>query len=694
MKKNNLILFVIIFPMVLMAAQDNAFVRFGSNIVAYFNTYYNAKEYYKEAQELYNEEEDKSQVSTQTRAALNKATTQTETVINKFPRSSFVDDSMFMNSVCQFQLGRYEKALKQLEELTLEFPDSPYYFEAKLWISKCYFQMDKKTIAYDLLEQFLANSKNKAYYSDAYTLIAYLALQEKDEIKALDAFLKAADLALTKEARCNMYLEAVELLMSQDRYDEALKYAERAERNIKFDEQRARVQIAFVRVYRIRNEKAKANSLIEEAFKDARIAQYWGDISYEQANIYFEEGETEKAVAQLRNVVADNTYKRNKDSKAWVRSAFRLGKYYLYENHDIDSSQYFFNQAKTKRRQAEEGEWADDFLESIKQLKKINKELSTLVEKSPALADSAYLQYELLGDSSNVEIAKRMHILSDTLHLDSARVDSLKKSVNTVYYRFDKALKNYIQSSNDYVGQLFSLAGLYLFDLQVPDTALSIYENIEREFYYTNDVPKAMFSQSYVWEYELGDKAKADSIKKQLTIKFPNSDISDHILDRVPQDSLLYYANQEKIFDIEGRFIDTRNFNEAVRELKKILNANDIDKRNLAFIAYKIAWLYDNELSKTQNTKDSTLHYYYMVEKMHSGTPFARKSSLRIAAIETEISEYLAYLAGDSLNTKDVNIDSSLYASNSQGNDVEQKRKEHPIYRRLKSPGRPRPIRL
>jgi tetratricopeptide (TPR) repeat protein len=696
MKKIRITLLILFLPFVLSAAQENFFAKFGVNMRAYFNTFYNAKVYFNEAQKAYDDEEDKDQLSTKTRSALNKAAIQAETVINKFPNSSYVDDAMFFNSVCQFQLKRYERALSQLEELTLQHPGSPYYFEAKLWISKCYFQMDKKTIAYDLIEQFLSNNSNRAYFSDAYSLMGYLALQENDIDKALDAFLQAADKASDKEPKCNMYLEAIELLIDKGDYEDALKYNDRAGRNIKFDEQRARVQINYIRLHRLLGDIEKANEYIDDGLKDARLAQYWGDILYEQSNIFFTFKKDRDAVIKLRYIVQDpeNSFQKNKDSKAWAKAAYRLGEYYLYDENMIDSSKFFFNKAKTKRRQCEEGELADKYLEKIKQLEKINKDMANIVNRSPGLKDSAWVNFELLSDSTASEMMRRIAFLSDTLDADSANIIAIKNMAEGKYHRFEKALAAYMKDSDDYVGQLFSLAGLFLFDLSYPDTALSIFERIENEFYYTSPIPQAMYSQAYVWEHEYGDMAKADSIKLAITEKFPGSEISNYILNRVPEDSLYYYANQQKIFDIEKKYMDAGDYQDGVNALKKLLKSENMDRKNQAFITYKIAWLYDYELSLNQNTQDSTLHYYQMVTRKYPGTPLATRSSHRIAEIETDISDYLAFLAGDSLKAKEADIDSTLLAMNEKEGKRTDNRPQHPLYRRLPSPGRPRPPRL
>lgn len=697
MNKRQIISFAIALLMCTgLLAQDNIFSRAWRDLNAYFNTYYNAKVYFKNAQELYDAEEDKDKLSANTRNALNKAAKQAQVVMDKFPRSSFVDDVMFYNSVCQFQLGMYELALESLENLTLQYPGSRYYFEAKLWISKCYFEMNKKTIAYDLLEQFLENSSNRAYFSDAYSLMGNLALQEEDSSRALNAFLLAAENASEKGMRCNMYLEAVSILLDKQEYEKALNYTDRARRNIRFDEQRANVQLAYIRAYRQQEKYDTATKYVDDALKDARIATYWGDVIYEQANIFFDLGKEKSAVSKLRTIVEDpeNTYRNNQDSQAWTRAAFRLGKYYTLEKSDLDSAKHFFQRAHTKRRQSPEGQEASDFMLKLDEILKIKNNLKQLEDSAPHLSDSAWVRYEMLKDSVMTEKTEREGLLADTLYADSSVTDSLIHIAETDYHQFESELSQYMELTGDYTGNLFNLAGVFLFDLAKPDTALHIYQQISREFYYyTPAVPKALYSQAYVWEYEFDKTAVADSIKENITKNFPDSEISDYVLNRVPRDSLLYYQNQEKIYEIEREYIDRDDFEGAVKAYKALMRNAPVDDKSDALIAYKIAWLYDHELSLHHDTKDSTLHYYHLVEKKYPGTPLARRSARRIAAIETHIREYLAYLEGDSLEV--AKTDSVLPEDIIDMESVDDEElTPHPIRRRLESPGRPRPERL
>ena len=689
-----LLLLLSLFGAATLHAKDNIFVRTWQDLNAYFNTYYNARVYFKTAQSQYEQEEDKTRLSVQTRTSLNRAIQQAELVIRKFPRSSYVDDVMFFNSVCQFQLGRYERALEELEKFTLRYPESRYYYEAKLWISKCYFEMGRKTLAYDLLNQFLENSGNRAYFSDAYSLMANLALQEKDSVKALEAFIQAGDQAMQKDVKCNNYLQAASILIAQERHREALQYADRAARNIRFDEQRAHVQLTYIRAHRLQGDLEKADEDIKESLKDSRIAPYWGDIIFEEAIILLNRGERHKTVEKLKFIVQDseNLFRNSRESNAWARAAYRLGLYYIYFETNLDSSDFYFKRAQTKRRQAEEGELANQYILSLTQLKKITTDIQNYTTAFPPLLDRPDEHFRMLGDSALAEIRERETILQDTLYADSTRSDSLIRAAASMNL-YTSRKKEFESAAQNYSDALLNAAGLFLFELNFPDTALQIYRMISEKINFIPVVPQALYSQAYVWEYKFGEKTRADSIKRIISEKFPESEFSDFILERIPRDSLLYYQNQEKILKIEKELMDTGQYDEAVKAFRNLLQDPEMDSKSAAFITYNIAWIYDHELSRTRDTKDSTLHYYHLAADLYSGTEAARESLHRLAAIETNIANYQAFLAGDSLAMSDAVNGIVNGPETGNGTDTD-KRREHPIRQQVNSPGRPRPPRM
>lgn len=679
-------------------AQDNVFVRMGRNFQAYFNTYYNAKIYFKEAQLMYEEEEDKDKISSKTRTALNSAARQAELVIDRFPESDYIDDCLYFNSICKYQLKRYKRSLENLEKLTLKYPDSPYYFEAKLWIAKSYYETDRQAIAYDLLQRFLDNSKNKAYFSDAYQLIGYLALQEGDKEKALASFVEAAERSSSKEVASDMYLETVKLYLENKNYETALKMAGKALRNVKFDEQRAKAMLSFVEIYRIQKDYDKAFEYIEEGLKDARIASYWGDFYFEQANILFQQGRVKPAIKQLLEIVDDeqNEYKNNKQSNAWAKAALHLGNYYIFDHFVEDSAEIFYKKAQTKRRRCAEGKLAEQQLSKLNDLKKVNKELGVLEKNEAKLLDGSAQYYVSLRDSSLVETEKRNMVLADTLDADQSKKDSLMRAAQVNYNQFGGDYEDFTEESEEYAQTLITAAGIFLFDFEIPDTAMAIYQQITENLDYVQSVAQALYSQAYVYRYEFGMEDKADSIQNSLIKNYPDAAITLAVTGVVPPDSVRFYEIEDQIFQIE-KHMDKRGYRSGLNRMKKLLYRPGLDKDHRGEIAYRIAWLYDNELSYDSSPIDSTLEYYRMVSETMPDHPLNQASALRVAAIETELEEYQAFLRGDSLGVDQNDTLEGDFTDNSNEQfetNREDGRKPHTIKLRLKSPARPRPVRL
>ncbi|UCG42046.1 MAG: tetratricopeptide repeat protein [candidate division WOR-3 bacterium] len=108
---------VSILPLLLLAA--------GS--CAYFNTYYNARSYFREGMK----ELDQGR-PIPAKAKFERAIEKSALVISRWPKSRWVDDATFLVGMSYYHMGQYPKAVRHLEQLVLAFPDSPFVPEAEL----------------------------------------------------------------------------------------------------------------------------------------------------------------------------------------------------------------------------------------------------------------------------------------------------------------------------------------------------------------------------------------------------------------------------------------------------------------------------------------------------------------------------------------------------------------------------------
>ena len=109
---------------------------------AYFNTFYNAKQYYKKAYH-----ETKKNLTDKPTANENKfyqeAIDRSLTLIVKYPNSNYIDDALLLAGKSYYYRQEYFQAKRKFLELLSNYPDSPFADEAKLWMARTQFALDE-----------------------------------------------------------------------------------------------------------------------------------------------------------------------------------------------------------------------------------------------------------------------------------------------------------------------------------------------------------------------------------------------------------------------------------------------------------------------------------------------------------------------------------------------------------------------
>lgn len=105
---------------------------------AYFNTFYNAQNYYNQGMKLVSNDTLKTDSE-----FFDKTIEKCAMVIVKYPESRYVDDALFMMGTSYYYKGDYIRALEKLEFLTTNFPGSKFYDDAMYYIGLAYYKLEK-----------------------------------------------------------------------------------------------------------------------------------------------------------------------------------------------------------------------------------------------------------------------------------------------------------------------------------------------------------------------------------------------------------------------------------------------------------------------------------------------------------------------------------------------------------------------
>jgi TolA-binding protein len=285
----------------------------------YFNTFYNARTYFSQAESEYERSGDK--LTPQARASYEKVIEKCSKVLQFYPTSKYVDDALFLMGVSHSRLGEREKGKRKFEELVDFYPNSPFVPRAHLELASLYIDIMKFDLARYELDRVAGDLAEEA------TLIkARSYYEEKDYANAQLTF----EDFLTRFPRSNLRKEVYFLAASSSKekgdLDEANRYLREHLEFFLTDEEEleAREILGDILYGKGENQQAldvfSALDLTPES-QDARRIQIKSAMCHEGL------GDTEKAKSIYRAVIDA----QNKSSEG-VEAMYRLA--LIYENED------------------------------------------------------------------------------------------------------------------------------------------------------------------------------------------------------------------------------------------------------------------------------------------------------------------------------------------------------------------------
>ncbi|MFO7676694.1 MAG: tetratricopeptide repeat protein [bacterium] len=219
---------------------------------AYFNTFHNARGYYREGVELSRQ----NQVA-QARAKFEKAVEKSAMVLSRWPGSRWADDATFLIGQSYYEMGQYGKAIRHLDQLVLAFPSSPYVPRARYYrglamlrnreygparvlleqvrreyphlrdgaafhLASSFHDREEWARAADSLRAFLEQYPKSGHRIEALRRMAVSCERLGDPVDCERAYRRLIDAVSEPRERAAVRLKIAAALVAQGRYDEAL----------------------------------------------------------------------------------------------------------------------------------------------------------------------------------------------------------------------------------------------------------------------------------------------------------------------------------------------------------------------------------------------------------------------------------------------------------------------------------------
>ncbi len=150
----------------------------------YFNTFYNARKAFNEAESARKESLSKGRESIQ-KAKYDQAIDKALKVTEQYPNSGYYDDALYVLGVSYYYTNQQNKSERRLRELMANFPKSKYVNEATIYLAKSKLKQENEEEATVLFEQIFNGDFDKEYKTESALALGnyYFELREFDKAR-------------------------------------------------------------------------------------------------------------------------------------------------------------------------------------------------------------------------------------------------------------------------------------------------------------------------------------------------------------------------------------------------------------------------------------------------------------------------------------------------------------------------------
>ena len=553
-----------------------------ANFKAYFNTFYNAEEFFEKAEKirLQNRGEKIPQ------SAINdyeKVIEKSRLVLDEYPEFKLRKKAFILIVQSHFYRGELRETVGALGEMKDEFGDK-VYIEVEFWTSLVKWKQNKPQPAINGLNELINYGLNVDMEAKAYLTIAEIFLEQKMHTEAMDNLEKSAERIQDQNEKGQIYYRIAELSFDAKSYDRALSAYQEVIKNSQSKKQIQEGNLTTVQIYRLKGNLDLAASSIKNMLLDENYKSIYADLELELAKLYDQQNMISESRNRLESIVQD-----------YPKTIASAEAYYMLGNYSIEQ------------------DW--NMEDALKQYSSVVKENKQSLYARPAQVRikeiNTYQQSKLDLESWSLRIAE-----SDT--------------IADFYFTEDE--------QKDLAQILYSIIELEAFHFDRSDTGLVYLDLLIQYAYQSKIFPKALYAKSVILE-DKGELSLSKLLKQRIINEFPKTDFAIAIINTDKSYKIITSTSDEKLVTAERKWNDNPAL--AMDGYREIVIEDTVSESS-AQAAYFLAYQYDYYFVQP----DSALKYYEWILKHHSDSYQAEPSGKRAAFLNSvfvdtsEINDY------------------------------------------------------
>ena len=562
-----------------------------NNFLAYYNTFYMADSFYKEALDLLAlneiEESENQQNLVSINTLFDKAIKNAQIIEKDFYESKYIDDAYFILGMSSFYQNKISASKYYFERIFNEYNENDFFYKSIIMLSKLSLKMndlDEFNLYISMIDQENLSSDEKVMFY--LTLVDYNNYKENYK-EVIENSLLAINYTKAKTQKIPIYYNLLKIAENDKNYIDAIDYINQIEycldgQNVNNDLLDKWIDYnTYLQKFDLISEKL--NSYIQLEMNIKKKVSY----NLKLINNYINSKNYSKANKELNDLL--DVYKDNGTLKSEVSHIYYLlGKIELEFYNDFEKSKFFFQESIDNSRISEYGKKSDSYIKIVNEF----NDIEYLIESS-----------NLDSSTSNIALDKNeKDIIALNMDLDSLTY----LSAQILFYDLglkDLGLKKFQEIINIYPDSKYTHKSMILLDLE--NVELGIDFDLDEKKDIENNLTKLDSLIDQAWELLLVSRKK--SIKAFHEIYNSHYDeksffIIGTIYDNYEKniDSTVYYYNQ--YLNMYSNGIYSNQVSDRLEEIKDMLD-------------YKISYLnqkinYRKAMNFFDNNYDSSVYYF------------------------------------------------------------------------------------
>jgi tetratricopeptide (TPR) repeat protein len=559
---------------------------------AYYNTFYNAQQYYEEAEKIRLQKEGKN-IPITALDKYGKTIQKCQKVLSDYPESKFRTAAFLLMAKSKFYRKDYDLAIDDIRIVTQEGNDKQIE-EAQYLRAQCKWKKGNAQTGIDELTRLLQIANSKEIQSKCHLSLAEIAQELKDSDLAMYHLIEGARLTKNRDQKGVIYGRLAEMAFNKEDYDIAKDGYANVITNSLSKEKIENAHLQLLKILRIQKNYKAASRKIKGMLTDDKFKRIAGNLELELVQLYRAQGEISEIETRLESIV--NDYRRTPVS---AEAYYLLGKIYTSQKWDLNKAKEYFDQVSKESSKSLFSPMAKSLSKAIVTYQEAQKDLETHL--TILTQDSTQVLTEL-----------------DTPVFDPETGEAIIETINP--------LVSVVTPDRTIPELYYQLADLEAFSFKRYTQGIQYLNQINSEYPESPFHAKSIFTMAFMFE-NMADSVNARSTRDHLLESFPNSEYAAYISEDVKvekkKQEILYSKAESQV---------TSNPDNAIQLLKESISLDE--KSDLAVsAAYTISYYYDQSAEI-----DSALKYYQWIQDNHPRSDQSHSAAKRVQTLQMVLS--------------------------------------------------------